>query len=63
MDILISLEVKKVKKFKTARLKEKLLSIQDLNMLNQRNFLNEMFENWKGDLEQVDDVCIIGIRV
>lgn len=53
----------KGKKFKTARLKEKLLSIQGLDMLKQREFIHETFEKWKGDLEQVDDVCIIGVRI
>ena len=25
--------------------------------------LNESFENWKGDLEQVDDVLVIGVKI
>jgi hypothetical protein len=29
----------------------------------QKNKLNSAFENWKGNLEQVDDVCIIGIKI
>ena len=29
----------------------------------QKNILNEKFEAWKGNLEQVDDVLLIGIRV
>lgn len=53
----------KGKKFKTARLKEILLSIQKLDMKTQLEFLHNTFENWKGDLEQVDDVCIIGVRI
>ncbi|MGE0560768.1 MAG: tetratricopeptide repeat protein [Flavobacteriales bacterium] len=53
----------KGKKFKTSRLKEKLQSIQDMSMEKQKDFLHEMFENWKGSLEQVDDVCIIGVRI
>ncbi len=29
----------------------------------QKQKLNAVFDNWKGNLEQVDDVCLIGIRV
>ena len=51
------------KKFKYKALKEILLSIQKLPMVEQKEVLYSTFENWKGDLEQVDDVLIIGIRV
>jgi hypothetical protein len=32
-------------------------------MEKQQEILNKEFEAWKGELEQVDDVCIIGVRV
>jgi hypothetical protein len=32
-------------------------------MEQQKKKLDEVFENWKGDLEQVDDVCVIGVRI
>lgn len=53
----------KGKKFKTSRLKELLLSIQKSSMDEQRKLIHERFISWKGKLEQVDDVCIIGIRI
>ncbi len=53
----------KGKKFKYKTLQEKLLAIANENMDTQKELLNETFENWKGSLEQVDDVLIIGIRV
>jgi tetratricopeptide (TPR) repeat protein len=53
----------KGKKFKYAQLKELLLSIQAKTMDEQSQILNHKFEQWKGNLEQVDDVCIIGVRV
>jgi serine phosphatase RsbU (regulator of sigma subunit) len=53
----------KGKKYKYAALKEQLISISHLPMADQENVLDETFRAWKGDLEQVDDVCIIGIRV
>ncbi len=51
------------KKFKTAALKKLLLSIYHKDMHTQREILKKTFEDWKGNLEQTDDVCIIGIRV
>ena len=51
------------KKFKYKALKEVLLSIQKKSMDEQKEILYKTFENWRGNLEQVDDVLIIGIRV
>lgn len=51
------------KKYKYSRLKELLLSVSDETMNTQKHMLIKTFENWKGDLEQLDDVCIIGVRV
>lgn len=53
----------KGKKFKAAKLKELLLSIQSEEMERQKEIINTTFENWKSDVDQVDDVCIIGIRI
>jgi serine phosphatase RsbU (regulator of sigma subunit) len=51
------------KKFKYARLKELLLSIQHSTMKEQESILLKTFRDWQGKLEQVDDVCIIGVRI
>jgi len=51
------------KKFKASKLKEILLSIQQQPLPNQKGILKEAFINWKGKLEQVDDVCVIGVRI
>lgn len=53
----------KGKKFKSSKMKELFLSIRNENMEVQRSLIYDSFEKWKGDLEQVDDVCIIGIRI
>ncbi len=53
----------KGKKFKAKTFKELLLSIQDKSMKEQKEIIDLTFENWRGDLEQIDDVCIIGLRV
>lgn len=53
----------KGKKFKSRSFRELLISIQDKSMEVQKTILDEAFENWKGNLEQIDDVCIIGVRI
>ncbi|MDB4533558.1 serine/threonine-protein phosphatase, partial [Vicingaceae bacterium] len=53
----------KGKKFKTKAFKELLLSIQNEDIKYQESILNKAFETWKGNLDQIDDVCVIGIRV
>lgn len=53
----------KGKKFKYKQLEELLISISHESMKIQKQKLEEVFKNWQGDLEQVDDVCVIGIRI
>lgn len=53
----------KGKKFKTLNFKNLLLSIQNHTMKEQEASIKNAFEKWKGDLEQVDDICIIGVKV
>ena len=51
------------KKFKYKQLEEKLLTVCKLPMEEQKNILEKTFDDWKGNLEQLDDVCVIGIRL
>jgi serine phosphatase RsbU (regulator of sigma subunit) len=51
------------KKFKETNLKKLFASIADLPMDQQKERLAEEFENWKGELEQIDDTLIIGVRI
>jgi serine phosphatase RsbU (regulator of sigma subunit) len=51
------------KKFKYKKFSDLLLSVSDSDLNYQKNVLAEEFASWKGDLAQVDDVCIIGIRI
>ena len=53
----------KGKKFKGASFKRLLLAIQNESMEVQMERINDAFKSWKGDFEQVDDVCVIGVRV
>ena len=51
------------KKFKIKQLKEIFLNIAAQPMLEQREILNTTFENWRGELEQIDDVTILGLKI
>ena len=53
----------KGKKFKYKQLDELLLAGNHLKTEEQKQKLNETFDHWKGELEQVDDVCMIGIKL
>lgn len=51
------------KKLKSKVLKEILLQINYLPMLEQKDYLDNFIENWKGNLDQTDDILVIGIRL
>jgi tetratricopeptide (TPR) repeat protein len=53
----------KGKKYMIKNLKNFFLSIAHLPMKEQHKKLEEEFTSWKGSNEQIDDVCIIGVRV
>ncbi|MBL4651713.1 MAG: SpoIIE family protein phosphatase [Flavobacteriales bacterium] len=53
----------KRKKFMIKKMREYVLSISHLSMQEQHQKLDKVFVDWKSDLEQVDDVCVIGVRV
>jgi serine phosphatase RsbU (regulator of sigma subunit) len=53
----------KGKKFKYKAFEELILQHVNLPMDEQKKLIENKFNTWKGDLEQVDDVCIIGIRL
>lgn len=50
------------KKYKYKQLNDLLELNSKCNLDTQREVLKKEFASWKGNLEQVDDVCIIGIR-
>ncbi len=51
------------KKMKIARLKHLIDEVIKLPMTEQEEAIMKFFREWKGDLEQVDDILIMGIRV
>ncbi len=53
----------KGKKLKYKPFKNLLLTNTDKPMDEQAQILNDYFEEWRGELEQIDDVIVIGIKV
>ena len=51
------------KKMKTKILKEKLVECAELPIDDQKEFLKTFFNQWKGNLEQLDDVCVLGVKI
>lgn len=53
----------KGKKLKSGGFKKLLISLHEANMRTQNEQLGSAFIEWRGDNEQIDDVCVIGVRV
>ncbi len=53
----------KGKKLKTGKMRELILVQQSNSMQVQYDIMDKFFEMWKGSLEQVDDICVIGVAV
>lgn len=51
------------KKLKYKKFKEILTENSGLEMSKQKTILSETLDDWQGNLEQLDDICVIGIRV
>jgi serine phosphatase RsbU (regulator of sigma subunit)/streptogramin lyase len=53
----------KGKKFKSSNFEKLLASISNESSEMQFQLLEQTFVKWKGEFEQIDDVCVIGVRV
>lgn len=53
----------KGKKFKYKNLKNLFLSIYYLPERQQKELISNTFDTWKGELEQVDDILILGLKI
>jgi hypothetical protein len=51
------------KKLKNIQFKNFLLETAQLDISSQSDFLIKQFDRWKGSLEQVDDVLVLGIEI
>ncbi|OQY00007.1 MAG: hypothetical protein B6I24_00930 [Bacteroidetes bacterium 4572_128] len=54
---------KKGKKFMKKRFKKLLLEINHKDMSEQKQILDKIFGKWKGNLNQIDDVLVIGVKI
>ncbi len=50
------------KKFKSSKLVEVLSRLYAESMIDQQTGLKAIFEDWRGDQEQIDDVTLVGIK-
>jgi len=53
----------KGKKFKSNQFRNVLSEIAGQDIIAQGQQLADIFDDWKGQFEQVDDICVIGVRV
>jgi serine phosphatase RsbU (regulator of sigma subunit)/Tfp pilus assembly protein PilF len=53
----------KGKKFKYRQLQDVLIENADKPVKEQKEILDQKIMEWRGALEQVDDICVIGLRV
>jgi len=53
----------KGKKYLSGKFKKFLLSISDKPIDEQNTLIKDEFANWIGDHEQIDDVCVMGVRI
>lgn len=56
-------EYGKGQKFMKGKFKKLLLSIHDKPMEQQKQILDKTIEKWRGNIEQGDDICVMGVKV
>jgi serine phosphatase RsbU (regulator of sigma subunit) len=50
-------------KYKISNLKKLLAKIHARPMAEQQSIIENVFEEWRGSADQVDDITIIGVRI
>jgi len=51
------------KKFKSKRFKKLIMNLQNESMPKQHDILRDNFKKWKSEFEQIDDVCVFGVKI
>ena len=44
-------------------MKKFILSLQNQSMQEQLSSFDKEFNNWKGNQDQIDDVCVMGVSI
>ena len=53
----------KGKKYMAVKFRKFLLSLAELPSDEQKQKIGEEFQSWKGNQDQIDDICVMGVRV
>jgi serine phosphatase RsbU (regulator of sigma subunit) len=51
------------KTFRARKFRKLLLDIHEKPMSDQKTILTETLDAWQGDVEQIDDILVLGIRI
>jgi serine phosphatase RsbU (regulator of sigma subunit) len=51
------------KKLKYKKFQDHLITVSEIPMYEQKNYLKSKFDEWRGTTEQTDDVCVVGIKI
>jgi hypothetical protein len=51
------------KKMKYKPFKDLLVSVSGKTMKEQQEFMTRSFEEWKKNFDQVDDVCVVAVKL
>jgi len=52
-----------IKKFNRKRFRNMLKALDEYSLPKQKDLLDLSFTDWKGQLEQIDDVCVVGVEI
>ena len=52
-----------IKKFNRKRFRSLLTSLYEMDMTDQKKELRLSLRNWMGGHEQIDDVCVVGVKI
>jgi hypothetical protein len=47
----------------SSQLKQHIVALYDKPMKEQKDILDKLLLDWQGDLEQIDDITVIGIKL